>query len=64
MPAKKLLLSAVTLVAVASAITAFKAPDIKSGKKNETDQQAAYEGSKAQAISYQVNKTHTQAYTI
>ena len=64
MPAKKLLLNAVTLVAVASPITAFKAPVIISGKMKETEQQAAYEGSKAQAISYQLNKTYTQAYTI
>ena len=64
MPAKKLLLNAVILVAVASPITTFKAPVIKSGKKKETEQQAAYEGSKAQAISYHLNKIYTQAYTI
>jgi beta-glucosidase len=42
MPAKKLILAAVTVVAVASAFISFKAPVIKSGKKNENKQQAAF----------------------
>jgi beta-glucosidase len=42
MPAKKLFFSAVTVVAVASAITAFKAPVIKSSQKNEIKQQTAF----------------------
>jgi hypothetical protein len=39
MPVKKLFLSAVTVIAAAAAITAFKAPVIKSSQKNEIKQQ-------------------------
>ena len=42
MPAKKLFLSAVTVITVASVITAFKVPVTKSSKKNETRQHTAF----------------------
>ena len=42
MPVKKLFFSAVTIVAVASAITAFKAPVTKSSQKNEIKQQTSF----------------------
>src|SRR5881227_2294863 len=42
MPAKKLFFSVVAIIAVASAITAFKAPVIWSSKKNEIKQQTAF----------------------